>query len=59
MFQDAFEEDETRTFFESIEAGMSLIHLEVGLDEKGQPLRVPYRSYRLSKNFIFYKKEEK
>jgi hypothetical protein len=59
IFQEAFEEDEVRTFFESIEAGMSLIHLAVGLDEKGQPVSVPYRSYRLSKNFIFYKKEEK
>lgn len=58
VFQDAFEEDQTRTLCESIEAGMSLIHLDVGLDEKGQVLRVPYRSFRLSKNFIFYKKEE-
>lgn len=57
VFQDTFEEDQTRTLFESIEAGMSLVHLEVGVDETGQPLKIPYRSCQLSKNFIFYKKE--
>ncbi|MDF3034286.1 MAG: hypothetical protein K0R76_1240 [Alphaproteobacteria bacterium] len=57
VFQDVFEEDHTRTLFESIEAGMSVIHLEVGIDERGQPFTVPYRSCRLSNNYIFYKKE--
>lgn len=58
VFQDAFDEDQSRTLFESIEAGMSVIHLDVGTDERGQPLRIPYRSCRLSKNSMFYKKEE-
>lgn len=56
-FQDAFEEDQTRTLFESVEAGMSEIDLEAGVDEKGIPLKIPYVSCQLSKNTIFYKRK--
>lgn len=58
VFQDVFEEDQTRTLVESIEAGMSVITLEVGIDETGESLTIPYHSYRLSKNYLFYKKGE-
>jgi len=58
VFQDAFEEDQTRTLCESIEAGISVIYLDVGRDEKGCVLNVPYQSFRLSENIVFYKKGE-
>lgn len=55
-FQDVFEEDQTRTFLESIEMGMAHIHLVVGVDETGKLVKIPYHSYRLSKDFLHYKK---
>jgi hypothetical protein len=58
MFRDVFEVDQTRSLKESLEAGMSVIYLKVGIDDFGNFLRIPYRSYRFMKNFIFYKKGE-
>jgi hypothetical protein len=55
-FQDAYEEDQTRTLRESLEAGLSIIHLILGVDEIGKPLMIPYYSYRFAKNTIHYKK---
>ena len=55
-FQDAFEEDQTRSFCESIEAGMSVIYLEA--TEKGQTAGIPYQSCRIEDNVIFYEKRE-
>lgn len=57
-FQDVFEQDHTRTFIESIEKGMAHINLIVGVDETGKPVKIPYRSYRLSDGFLYYKKGE-
>ena len=55
-FQDTFHEDQIRTLIESIEAGQSVIHVMIGRDETGKPLRMAYDSYRFAKNFILYKK---
>jgi hypothetical protein len=55
-FQDVFEEDQTRTFLESVERGMAHIHLVVGVDEAGKSVKIPYHSYRLSKDYLHYKK---
>jgi hypothetical protein len=56
VFQDVYEEDQTRTLKESIEAGMSVIYLIIGQEERGGILRIPYYSYRFAKNFIVYKR---
>lgn len=58
VFQDNFEMDQTSTLIESIEAGMSVINLEVGIDEIGMALKIPYQSYRLSNNCMFYRRKE-
>lgn len=58
IFQDIFEEDQTRTLTESIESGMAHFNLLVGVDEKGSPVKIPYHSYRFSKDFLYYKKGE-
>lgn len=57
VFLDPFEEDHARTLFESIEAGMSVIQLRIGIDEKGAPLMVAYESCRLTKNTLIYKRK--
>jgi len=56
LFQDVFEEDQTRTFIESIEKGMASINLVAGVDETGKPVKIPYHSYRLSKDYLYYRK---
>lgn len=56
VFQDVFEQDQCRTLSESIEAGMSVIDLKIGIDETGSTLNIPYYSYGYVKNFICYKK---
>lgn len=55
-FQETFQEDQTRTLMESIEAGQSVIHLIIGRDETGKSLRMRYESYGFAKNFILYKR---
>lgn len=55
-FQDDFEEEQTRTFLESIERGMAHINLIIGMDETGKPVKIPYHSYRLSKDYLYYKR---
>ncbi|MGV8948973.1 MAG: hypothetical protein ACOH2E_06405 [Candidatus Paracaedibacter sp.] len=57
-FQDVFEEDQTRTFVESIEKGMAHINLIIGVDETGKPVKIPYHSYRLANGSLYYKKGE-
>lgn len=56
--QDIFTIDQTRTLKESIEAGMSVIHLKVGTDDSGIVVKVPYHSFRFAKNYISYKRGE-
>lgn len=58
FFQDSFTEDQTRTFLESLESGMSEIKLEIGINEKGRPLTTSYFSFNLSGNNVFYKRKE-
>lgn len=58
VFIDPFEEDQARTFLESIAAGMAVINLEIGEDETGSIVKVPYHSCQLSNNHITYKREE-
>lgn len=58
IFQDVFKADQTQTLLESIEAGLSVIYLELGVDNKGGTLKIPYYSYRLSKGCLFYKRGE-
>lgn len=57
-FQDIFEEDQTRTLLESIEIGMAELNLMIGVDERGQSIKIPYRSYQLSKSSLYYKRGE-
>jgi len=56
-FQDTFEEDESCSLCESLEAGKSMIHLEAQ-DGRGKLVKIPYQSYRLENNFIFYRRQE-
>jgi len=56
IFQDIFEEEETRTLMESIEVGRVKINLTTGVDEKGNLVKVPYHSYQLLKDSLFFKK---
>ena len=55
-FQETFQDDQTRTLMQSIEAGQSVIYLVMGHDETGEALRTAYNSYGFAKNFILYKK---
>jgi hypothetical protein len=55
-FEDIYSQDQTRTFMESIEAGMSEINLELGINEAGKLMKTSYDSYRLMGNQLFYKR---
>jgi hypothetical protein len=57
-FQDAFEENHSQTFIESIEKGMARINLIVGVDETGKPVKIPYHSHHLSNGSLHYKRGE-
>lgn len=56
IFQDIFEEEETRTLMESLEMGRAKINLVTGVDEKGKLVKVPYHSYQLLKDSLFFKR---
>ncbi|MBM3467886.1 MAG: hypothetical protein FJX71_00450 [Alphaproteobacteria bacterium] len=56
LFQDTWQPDEQRTLRESLEAGMSVIYLKLGVDENGENLKIPYSSYRLANGYLFYKR---
>ena len=56
VFQDVFLQDQTRSLIQSLEAGMSLIFLHLGRDEKGEAIKFPYVSYRFANGHVFYKK---
>jgi hypothetical protein len=56
VFQDRYALDQTRSLKESIEAGMSIVTLKIGIEGGGNILSIKYRSFRFVNNIISYKK---